>query len=77
MTDIQVSRSQAHTGIFSLYYYLTGTDSQGERVRLEISGDDYARLSGRSSVTDEYYRHTGRIVRYIEMAGRIKNQKEK
>ena len=65
LTDIQVSRSQAHTGIFSLHYYLTGTDSRGERVRLEISGDDYTRLSGSSSVTVEYYRHTGRIVRTI------------
>lgn len=65
LTDIQVSRSQAHTGIFSLHYYLTGTNSQGERVRLEISGDDYTRLSGSNSVTVEYYRHTGRIVRYL------------
>ena len=65
LTDIQVSRSQAHTGIFSLHYYLTGTDSRGERVRLEISGDDYIRLSGSSSVTVEYYRHTGRIVKYL------------
>nr|WP_303182166.1 hypothetical protein [Lachnoclostridium phocaeense] len=65
LTDIQVSRSQAHTSIFSLHYYLTGTDSQGERVRLEISGDDYTRLSGSNSVTVEYYRHTGRIVRYL------------
>ena len=65
LTDIQVSRSQAHTGIFSLHYYLTGTDSRGERVRLEISGDDYTRLSGSSSVTVEYYRHTGRIARYL------------
>ena len=65
LTDIQVSRSQAYTGIFSLHYYLTGTDSQGERIRLEITGDDCARLSGSSSVTVEYYRHTGRIVRYI------------
>ena len=65
LTDIQVSRSQAHTGIFSLHYYLTGTDSRGERVRLEISGDDYTRLSGSSSVTVEYYRHTGRIVKYL------------
>lgn len=65
LTDIQVSTSQAHTGIFSHHYYLTGTDSQGERVRLEISGDDYTRLSGSGSVTVEYYRHTGRIVRYI------------
>lgn len=64
LTDIQVSRSQAHTGIFSLHYYLTGTDSRGERVRLEISGDDYPRLSG-SSITVEYYRHTRRIVRYL------------
>lgn len=64
LTDIQVSRSQGHTGIFSHHYYLTGTDSQGERVRLEISGDDCTRLSGSSSVTVEYYRHTGRIVRY-------------
>ena len=53
------------TGIFSLHYYLTGTDSRGERVRLEISGDDYTRLSGSSSVTVEYYRHTGRIVKYL------------
>ena len=65
LTDIQVSSSQAHTGIFSLHYYLTGTDSQGERVRLEISGDDYTRLSGSSNVTVEYYRHTGRIARYL------------
>ena len=65
LTDIQVTRSHAHTGIFSLHYYLTGTDSQGERVRLEISGDDYTRLSGSNSVTVEYYRHTGRIVRYL------------
>lgn len=65
LTDIQVSRSQAHTGVFSLHYYLTGTDSQGERVRLEISGDDYTRLSGSNSVTVEYYRHTGRITRYL------------
>ncbi len=65
LTDIQVTRSQAHTGIFSLHYYLTGTDSQGERVRLEISGADYTRLSGSNSVTVEYYRHTGRIVRYL------------
>lgn len=65
LTDIQVSKTQAHTGIFSLHYYLTGTDGQGERIRLEISGDDYTRLSGSSSVTVEYYRHTGRIVKYL------------
>ena len=66
LTDIQVSRSQAYTGIFSLHYYLTGTDSQGKRVRLEISGDDYTRLSESSSVMVEYYKYTGRIIRYFD-----------
>ena len=64
LTNIQVSMSAAHTGIFSLHYYLTGTDGEGERVRLEISGDDYTRLSGSGSVFVEYYRHTGRVIRY-------------
>lgn len=65
LSEIQVRRSQTHTGLFSLHYYLIGTDRQGERIQLEISGDDYTRLSGSNSVTIEYYKHTGRIVRYI------------
>lgn len=65
LSEIQVSKSQTHTGLFSLHYYLIGTDRQGERIQLEISGDDYTRLSGSNSVTIEYYKHTGRIVRYI------------
>lgn len=62
LTDIRFSKSQAHTGIFSLHYYLEGTDGQGDRVRLEISGDDYTRLAKSSSVIAEYYRHTGRAL---------------
>lgn len=67
LKDIQVSKIQGHTGIFSLHYYLTGTDSQDTSVRLEISGDDYTRLSGSSNVTVEYFSHTGRIVRYLSV----------
>lgn len=62
LTDIQVSRSQAHTGIFSLHYYLEGTDEQGDHMRLEISGDDYTRLSESRSATAKYYRRTGRVL---------------
>lgn len=65
LSDIQISRTQAHTGIFSLHYYLTGTDSSGEHIRLEISGKDYSELSGRNTVRVEYYRNTGRIVRFM------------
>lgn len=65
LSDIQVSRSQAHTGIFSLHYYLTGTDSRGERIRLEISGNDYSGFSGRDTIRVEYYGNTRRIVRFM------------
>ena len=61
LTEIQVSQSQAHSGIFSHHYYLTGTDQQGERIRVEISGDDYTELAGEKSVVIEYYKYTGRV----------------
>ena len=74
-TDIEVTQSTAHTGIFSHHYYLTGTDTEGLRHRLEISGDDYTALNGRTydtdslgkSITVEYYEYTGRVVGYCEV----------
>lgn len=62
LTDIEVSESQAHTGIFSSHYYLMGTDPQGERIRVEISADDYTRtrLAGNASAVLVYYEHIGR-----------------
>lgn len=62
LTDIEVSESQAHTGIFSSRYYLMGTDPQGERIRVEISADDYTRtrLAGNASAVLVYYEHIGR-----------------
>ena len=64
LTDIEVSENQAHTGIFSHHYYLLGTDPQGERIRVEISADDYTlmRLAGNKSAVLVYYEHTGRAV---------------
>ena len=64
LTDIEVSESQAHTGIFSHHYYLLGTDPQGERIRVEISADDYTRtrLAGNTTAVLVYYEHTGRAV---------------
>ena len=56
LTDIQVSRSQAHTGIFSLHYYLTGTDSRGERVgwryRETTTPDCREAVASRLNITD-------------------------
>ena len=63
LTDIQVSESLAHKGIFSHHYYLTGSDNEDEILRLEISGKDYGRLQQGQTVRVEYYKHTGRIVK--------------
>ena len=71
LADVHVSSSQGRSGVTSRHYYLTGTDHQGERIRLEISGEDYTRLDGAGSVTVEYYRHTGRVVRYEESKNQI------
>lgn len=65
LSNLQVSQTRAHTGIFSLHYYLTGTDSSGERVRLEVAGDDCSEISGRDTIRVEYYANTGRIVRFM------------
>ena len=63
LTDIQVSETQAHTGSFSHHYYLTGSDHNGEKVRAEITGEEYNRLPKVGTVTIEYYEHTRRIVK--------------
>ena len=62
LMQVQVSRSQAHTGIFSSHYWLDGINGAGEKIRLEISGSDYSRLSGSHQVTVMYYPRTGRVV---------------
>ena len=64
LTDIQLSGTQAHTGIFSHHYYLLGIDLQGEKIRVEISGQDYERLETAGSVLIEYYPNTKRAVNY-------------
>ena len=63
LTDIQLSKAQAHTGIFSHHYYLTGSDNNGVTLRAEITGEEYSRLPQSGTVTIEYYEHTRRIVK--------------
>ena len=64
LTNIEVSETQAHTGIFSHHYYLMGTDPQGLRIRVEISADDYTMMSqtGNETAVLVYYEHTERAV---------------
>lgn len=62
LENVEVSHSQAHTGILSSHYYLTGTDPQGKKMRLEISGGDYTDLSGQKTVSVKCYKHTRRVL---------------
>lgn len=70
LTDIQLSKAQAHTGIFSHHYYLTGSDNNGVTLRAEITGEEYSRLPQGGTVTIEYYEHTRRIVKVTEIPGK-------
>ena len=63
LTDVQVSETQAHTGIFSHHYYLAGSDNNGNTIRAEITMEEYNRLPQGGTVTIEYYEHTRRIVK--------------
>ena len=63
LTDVQLSKAQAHTGIFSHHYYLTGSDNNGVTLRAEITGEEYSKLPQGGTVTIEYYEHTRRIVK--------------
>ena len=64
LSDLQIVKSQAHTGIFSHHYYLKGTDRRGERIQLEITGDDYSEISRDDTIRVACYRNTGRVVRF-------------
>ena len=65
LTDIQLSRTQAHTGIFSHHYYLLGIDPQGEKIRVEISVDAVELKETAGSVLIEYYPNTKRAVKLL------------
>lgn len=65
LSNVEVSKSQSQTGIFSLHYYLTGTSSRGERIRLEISCKNYSEISRGDTIKVEYYKNTGRIVNFL------------
>lgn len=60
--NVEVSKYQGRFGYISLHYYITGLDENGDKLRFEISADDYSRLSNRSCVTIVYYKHTKRVV---------------
>lgn len=61
LSDIKLSKSQGMYGIISLRYYVSGTDSNGETFRFEISGNDYEMYLNREIIFVEYYEYTDRV----------------
>lgn len=76
LSEIQTGKSRPHS-VFSQHYYLKGTDSRGETLQMEISGEDYTRLSGCSTVTVAYYRNTGRIAGFQPVSDQAGETQEK
>ncbi len=60
--DTEVEKTQGRYGIISLHYYLVGKDEAGNKVRFEISGEDYSAFSDIDEVTVEYYKYTDRVI---------------
>lgn len=58
LTEVSVTSTQAHTGIFSRHVYLSGINPSGKRIRLELSKLEEAG----PAVTVTYYPNTGRII---------------
>lgn len=60
--NVELSKYQGRFGFISLHYYISGIDENGNKLRFEISADDYSRLSNRSSASIVYYERTKRVV---------------
>lgn len=65
-----VERQGTMRGIFSLQYYINGSDKNGEEYRLRISGQDYDLLQGINEVTVLCYKNTERIIGFEEECGK-------
>ncbi len=62
--NCQAAKQSSYKGIVGLHYYLNGENMEGEKYRLEISGNACEELEGRSTVTVTCYKHVGRVVSY-------------
>lgn len=61
--NIGIEKRQSAKGIIGLHYYLKGTDENGDRHTIEISGSDYNRMKVNTSdsIVFTYYKNTNRL----------------
>ncbi|MBE6052872.1 MAG: hypothetical protein E7212_03005 [Clostridium sartagoforme] len=61
--DISIENRQSFRGIIGLHYYIRGTDENGDRHIIEISGSDYNFMRGNTvdTMVLTYYENTDRL----------------
>lgn len=61
--DIGIENRQSYRGLIGLHYYLRGTDENGDRHIIEISGSDYNFMKGNTvdTMVLTYYENTDRL----------------
>lgn len=61
--DIVIENRQSYRGLIGLHYYLRGTDENGDRHIIEISGSDYNFMKGNTvdTMVLTYYENTDRL----------------
>ena len=62
LQDLTTSQYQGYTGIFSSHYYIEGYDSDNNRIKIEVSKDDFMKMSSSKSATVKYFKNTGRAL---------------
>ena len=59
--NIEVSQYRGKSGFISLHYYIQGYEKNGNRMRFEISYNDYSTFQHEDEATIEYYKYSDRV----------------
>lgn len=65
LSNFELEKRSSKRGIFSLHYYLKGTDNNGKEYRFKISGNEYEKILRQDRVSVKGFENTGRVVELV------------
>lgn len=65
LSNLELEKRSSKRGIFSLHYYLKGTDNNGKEYRFKISGNEYEKILREDRVSINGFENTGRVVELV------------
>lgn len=65
LSNLEIEKRSTKRGIFSLKYYLNGTDDNGKEYRFEISGNAYEKILQEDIISVKGFENTGRVVEIV------------